>query len=327
VVIVSPALAAANNGNWQTARRWRALLSAVHPVRIAPFWPDGPASGTDEVLLALHARRSAPSIQAWAQARGGRGLAVVLTGTDLYQDLAHDPLAQASVQAAARLVVLQDEAPAALPEAVRDKVRVVFQSSTSRQALVKGRRFLRVAVVGHLRDVKSPQTVFDAAGRLDPGAGIRIDHYGEATGDWADRARATMAACPHYRWCGAVPHAQARRAIQRAHLLVHPSLLEGGAHVIMEAVCSGTPVLASAVPGNIGMLGRSYPGYFPARDADALAALLARCRREQLAPPHDPADALLARLQAQCEARAPRFAPEAERAALLALVRELKDTP
>ena len=33
IVIVSPALADANNGNWQTARRWKNLL-APHAVRI-----------------------------------------------------------------------------------------------------------------------------------------------------------------------------------------------------------------------------------------------------------------------------------------------------
>jgi hypothetical protein len=49
-------------------------------------------------------------------------------------------------------------------------------------------------------------------------------------------------------------------------------------------------------------------------DDAALAALLARCR-------DDPA--FLARLVRQCAARAPRFAPERERGALLRLLREL----
>jgi hypothetical protein len=54
VVIVSPALADANNGNWQTARRWQQLLSA-HSARIVRQWPDAQADG-DDVMLALHAR-------------------------------------------------------------------------------------------------------------------------------------------------------------------------------------------------------------------------------------------------------------------------------
>jgi putative glycosyltransferase (TIGR04348 family) len=324
VVIVSPALAAANNGNWQTARRWATHLRARHAVRITDHWPDAKAAG-DQVLMALHARRSAAAVQAWSQAHGRRGLGLALTGTDLYQDLAQDPLARRSVDLAAALVVLQDQAAQALPEAVRGKARLIYQSTTTRRPLPKGSRELRVAVVGHLREVKRPDTVFAAARLLAPQDGIRIDHYGDADAGWSARAREVQAACPHYRWHGAVPHAQARLAIQRAHLLVHPSRLEGGAHVVMEAVCSGTPVLASRVPGNLGMLGADYAGYFELGDAAALARQLQQLRCEQLAGPDVPRPAVLERLRAQCEARAPLFSPEAEQAALLRLVQDLQE--
>ncbi len=65
LVIVTPALADANNGNWQTARRWQQLLAKTHDVRLVKEWPDRDA-GHDPILLALHARRSAPAIAAWA---------------------------------------------------------------------------------------------------------------------------------------------------------------------------------------------------------------------------------------------------------------------
>jgi putative glycosyltransferase (TIGR04348 family) len=330
VVIVSPALAAANNGNWQTARRWCAMLSGRHAVRIASRWPDDRARAqpdADRVLLALHARRSADSIQAWARERGSKGLAVVLTGTDLYQDIAVDPQARASLDAACALVVLQSLGIDQLPPAVRAKARVIHQSSTAWQPVAKGRRQLRAVMVGHLRDVKSPQTLFEAALLLADRPDIRIDHIGDAQPGWAGRARATQAAAPGYRWLGPLPHAQARRAIQRAHVLVHTSAMEGGAHVIMEAVRSGTPVLASRVDGNVGMLGADYAGYFPHGDAAALAQLLARCRAGQRTPPQDPPGSLLAQLWRQCELRAPLFAPEAEQSALLRLTAELQDTP
>ena len=64
--------------------------------------------------------------------------------------------------------------------------------------------------------------------------------------------------------------------------------MEGGAHVVMEAVRSGTPVLASRVAGNVGMLGADYAGYFEHGDAAALAALLERCREGQAGPAHAP---------------------------------------
>jgi glycosyltransferase involved in cell wall biosynthesis len=172
-----------------------------------------------------------------------------------------------------------------------------------------------VLMVGHLREEKSPETLWAAARLLRERTDIHIDHIGEAL-DPALGALAhdTMAACPRYRWLGALPHELVRRRIQRAHVLVHCSRMEGGAHVLMEAVCSGTAVLASDIAGNVGMLGADYGGYFPVGDAAALAAELRRCR--------DEANRVIT-LQAQCRLRAPLFAPEAERAALLALLQDL----
>src|SRR5688572_21993355 len=161
VVIVSPALAAANNGNWQTARRWRQLLSPHSRVRIVQHWPDG--NGEDHLMLALHARRSADAIQAWAEAHPGRGLSVVLTGTDLYGDIAADHRAQHSLAVAQRLVVLQELGAAALPEQLRGKARVIYQSTAARAPLHKSATRLRATMVGQLRQVKSPDTLFQAA--------------------------------------------------------------------------------------------------------------------------------------------------------------------
>jgi glycosyltransferase involved in cell wall biosynthesis len=111
-----------------------------------------------------------------------------------------------------------------------------------------------------------------------------------------------------------LPHATARRHIQAAHVLVHASRIEGGAHVVIEAIRSGTPVLASRIDGNMGLLGEDYAGTFAAGDDRALAALLERAR--------DDPDMLPA-LQRQTAARAPLFSPEAEQASLHRLVAEL----
>ena len=328
VVIVSPALADANNGNWQTARRWQKFLqshAASGPsfqVRIVTQWPDGPAAAQDSGMIALHARRSAASVRAWAQSRGADtdtqpvpGLAVVLTGTDLYRDIQTDPQAQRSLQWAQRLVVLQNLGLASLPTSLQPRAQVIFQSTPARRSLAKSARFLRAVMVGHLREEKSPQTLFAAARLLSIQESIRIDHIGAPLdAALAAPAQDTAAACPGYRWLGGLPHEATRRRIQRAHVLVHTSRMEGGAHVVMEAVRSGTPVLASRIDGNVGMLGTDYAGYFDWGNEQQLVDLLRRCR-------HEPA--FLAHLQAQCTARAPLFAPEAERRALRQLVSEL----
>ena len=319
-------MAASNNGNWQTARRWRELLSPVLDARVAQHWPDAEAGGAD-VLLALHARRSADSVQAWGRARGGTGLAVVLTGTDLYQDIAVDAQAQRSLELASRLVVLQELGLEALPQSLRGKARVIYQSTETQAPAPKPGSELHALMVGHLREVKSPQTLFEAARLLAGRGDIRIDHIGDALDPaLGQQALATQRDCANYRWLGGLPHAETRERIRRAHLLVHASAMEGGAHVIMEAVCSGTPVLASRIAGNVGMLGADYAGYFPHGDAAALAALLLQCRQGQQAAADSPPAALLARLGAQCALRAPLFAPEAERSALLRLVADLMDS-
>ena len=314
ICIVTPALAAANNGNWQTARRWAQMLAADYEVRLAQQW-DG---DNVDALIALHARRSADSIAAWAERAAGRPLVVVLTGTDLYRDIHDDASAQRSLALADRLVVLHEGAPADVPPAWRGKTVVCFQSCGARQPLHKTTRHLRALMVGHLRDEKSPQTYFDAARLLAAREDILLDHIGSPLdAALGDAARALQAERPTYRWLGSLPHGSTRERIQRAHLLVHASLMEGGAHVVMEAVRSGTPVLASRIPGNVGMLGADYAGSFEPSDAAGLAALLLRCRSDAT---------MLARLAAQCALRAPLFEPARERATLQGLLANLLET-
>ena len=303
VALITPALAAANNGNWQTAHRWARMLAGDYEVRVAQAW-DGASA---DVMLALHARRSAASIAAWA--RTGRPLALALTGTDLYRDVVQgDAATLQSLALADRLIVLHEGAPDDVPAAYRAKCVVCFQSTASRQALPKTARHLRALMVGHLRDEKDPRTAFAALRLLAARQDIRLDHIG-APLDAAlgDEAQALMRQQPNYRWLGALPHAATLGHIQRAHVLVHPSAMEGGAHVVMEAIRAGTPVLASRISGNVGMLGHDYRGYFEPGDAAGLAALLQHVR-------DDPA--MLQGLRAQCDQRSPLFEPAREQATL-----------
>ena len=90
--------------------------------------------------------------------------------------------------------------------------------------------------------------------------------------------------------------------------------MEGGANVVIEAVRSRVPVLASRIDGNVGLLGADYEGYFPVGDAAALAALMRRFVADT---------GFAARLAAQCAVREPIFRPAAERAAVRRLVADL----
>jgi len=315
LVIVTPALASANNGNWQTAWRWARMLAADYAVRLVQTW-EGEAA---DAMIALHARRSAPSIAAWAAKHPRRPLVVTLTGTDLYRDLAAgDAATERSLALAHRLIVLHELAPADVPAAHRAKCVVCFQSTGARRAVPKTSRHLRALMVGHLRDEKDPRTYFAAARKLADREDIFLDHIGaplDAT--LGAEAETLMRDQPRYRWLGALSHEATLRHIQRAHLLVHPSAMEGGAHVVMEAVRSGTPVLASKIAGNVGMLGADYRGYFAPGDAGGLAVLLQRARADT---------AMLQGLRAQCDRRAPLFEPARERDTLRGLVAALLET-
>lgn len=307
-MIVTPALADANNGNWQTARRWARMLAGAYRVALVDRW----AGSGAELMIALHARRSAGSIAAWRAARPDGPLLVVLTGTDLYRDIDADPDARRSLDAADALVALNALGPARLAPVHRAKCRIVLQSCSARRPLAKSPRQLRALMVGHLRAEKDPDTYLEAVRRLAGRPDILLDHVGGALDPAIGaRAAALAASLPTYRWLGARPHAEVRRRVQAAHVLVHASRMEGGAHVVIEAVRSGTPVIGSRIDGNAGLLGEDYGGWFPVGDAGALAAMLVRAR-------DDPA--WLAALRTQCDARAPDFSPDAEAASLRAIV-------
>ncbi|WP_229416021.1 selenoneine biosynthesis selenosugar synthase SenB [Pseudoduganella armeniaca] len=314
VCIVSPALAAANNGNWQTAARWARFLRARCRVTVVQQWQPDSSRPAPDLLTALHARRSADSLAAFHLAHPDCPTVLVLTGTDLYRDIHADAAAQASLRQATRLVLLQDAGLAELPAELRARSHVIYQSAPSLRPWTAPRRHADIAMIGHLRDEKDPATFMRAAALVRE-ARARLLHIGGALdAALGELALATQAQTPRYRWLGALPRAQARQRLRRCHAMALCSRMEGGANVIIEAVTSGVPVLASDISGNRGMLGDDYAGYFPAGDAAALARLI----DASIADP-----TFYATLRAQCAARAPLFAPATEQAALLDLVDNL----
>jgi len=291
------------------------MLRDRYRVIVQTRWDGRPAAA----LIALHARRSAVSVAAWREQHPDGPLAVVLTGTDLYRDLPDDVEAQRSLDLANRIVVLQDDALRRLASKWRRKSQVIFQSAPPLAPKRRRDDVLDCVVVGHLRAEKSPDTIWDAVARLPDGVPIRIRHIGAALDEaLGERARECERRHERYRYVGALTHARTRAAIASAHLLLHPSIMEGGANVIVEAIMAGTPVLGSRMSGNVGMLGRDYPGYFKVGDGAGLAKLLVRAARDR---------SFLRSLRSACRARRALFRPEAEQRAVRRLVRELLDRP
>ena len=316
IVLISPAAVEANNGNWHTAHRWAKFLSSYCDIAITQVW--NTADIDSALMIALHARRSAASIHAWAAQRPGRPLVLVLTGTDLYRDIQSDANARQSLHLATHLVVLQEAGLAELPASLQGKARVIYQSAPRLKTANKSSQRFTAVMVGHLRDEKDPLTFMKAAA-LCKSKNIRFEQIGDGLDAvLASAANLAAAAQPNYRWLGGLPRFETRQRIKRAHVLVNSSIMEGGAHVILEAVQSGTPVLASRISGNVGMLGTGYAGYFEVGHAEGLAALVKRCALEP---------AFLARLQNQCAQRAELFEPDVEKRLVLKLAASaLKDS-
>ncbi|MCH8074849.1 MAG: TIGR04348 family glycosyltransferase [SAR324 cluster bacterium] len=311
--MITPAPAHSRKGNRISALRWARLLRQLgHRVSLSQQYA-GESCG---LLVALHAKRSHPAIAAYRQAFPDAPLIVVLTGTDVYRDIQHDDGARASLAMAGRLIVLQPLAIGELPARHRAKARVIPQSAPApRSRPEPSRRAFEVSVVGHLRPVKDPFLAAEASRRLPPESRIRVIHLGAALEPgMEERARREMAENPRYRWLGEKPRWYTRRRMAASRVMVLSSIMEGGANVVSEAIVAGVPVLASSIPGSIGMLGGDYPGYFPVGDAEALASLLLRCEGDA---------GFLADLTRRVTRLAPQYTPERERQAWAELLAEL----
>jgi putative glycosyltransferase (TIGR04348 family) len=280
IALITPAGSGSRAGNRHTALRWAAILRAAgHRVAVAQAWV--PDTGT-ELLLALHARRSHASIRAFRSAHPERALVLALTGTDVYRDIRVSAEAKESLHLADRFIVLQPRAIDELEPALRARASVVYQSCSSRLRHRPVRRAFRISVIGHLREEKDPLRALAALAHVPRDAPIELIQMGASLDEsLSRRARAANLREPRYRWLGSVPHARALAWLASSHAMVISSRMEGGANVISEAMRIGVPVLASDIPGNIGLLGNGYPGYFPTGDERALAALMLRAARDR----------------------------------------------
>lgn len=277
--LVTPAPPRTRYGNRVTAVRWQHILDDLgHEVTVAQSYDGQPT----DALVALHARRSAPAVSRFRAQHARAPIVLALTGTDLYRDLHRSDEARQSLRLADRFVVLQPLAVEELPEDVAARTHVIYQSVEPPADPPPEREdVFEVAVLAHLRAVKDPLRAAEAA-RLVPAAShIEVVHLGaELEAGMAAQAQAEAAANPRYRWEGERPRRDALAVLARSRLLVLSSRLEGGANVVSEALAVGTPVLASRIPGSVGILGRDYPGYFPVGDTRALADLLWRAESD-----------------------------------------------
>lgn len=314
ISLVTPAGKQSRAGNRTTAARWaRILRSFGHQVRV---YTDH-SGGNADMMVAIHAWRSADSIARFADAHPDRPLIVALSGTDIYRfQHSHPEETLRSMEQATALVCLHDLVRRDIPARFASKLHVIHQSAPPLSRERKPSQRFDVCVVGHLREEKDPMRAAFAARLAPPDSRLRITHFGRAhDASWARKAREEMKRNGRYVWRGEVPGWQVRRAFSRMHLMVMSSIMEGGANVVSESVVAGVPVIASDIAGNVGLLGADYAGYYPVEDTAALAETLRRAET-------DPA--FLGTLSAQCRKRSMLFRPEREKRDWLLLLAKLE---
>ncbi|MEE9241016.1 MAG: selenoneine biosynthesis selenosugar synthase SenB, partial [bacterium] len=281
ISLITPAPPRSRRGNRVTAISISRFLRGLgHKVHIEEEYQGRRC----DLMIALHARRSFPSIRRFRDRHPDLPLILTLTGTDLYKDIRTDANAKKSLEFASRLVVLQPMGIQELPERFRKKARVIVQSFKAPAGNLRPRKnVFEVCVLGHLRSVKDPFRAAKAARLLDPASSIQVTHVGGAlTKKMEQEARKESASNPRYRWIGEVPRWKAIRFLARSRLHVLSSEMEGGANALCEAIACSVPTLASRISGSIGLLGEDYPGFFPLKDTETLASLLERAERDPL---------------------------------------------
>ena len=275
IQLVTPAPPRSLKGNRITAVRWNGLLTELgHEVQVR----EELQLDDSDLLIALHARRSAVAIAKFARHYPARPCVLALTGTDLYRDIGRSAAATRSLGLADRLVLLQPNGRDQLPANLVDKTRVIYQSvlplAEPPQPL---RRVFEVTVVGHLRSVKDPFRTAYAVRDLPAASRIRVSHYGAPLSDqMRQRAERETERNDRYVWYGPKSRGRVLRCLARSRVLVLSSKMEGGANAISEAVVMGVPIIGSRISGTTGLLGEDYPGLFEVGDTRGLRDLLLR---------------------------------------------------
>ena len=125
ICLITPAPPRSRKGNRITAQRWAGILrELVHQVLIEQTY----RGERCDLMVALHARRSYASVKRFRDEHPDLPLILALTGTDLYNDIHTDSSAQESLEMASRFIVLQPMGIEELPERLRNKARVIYQS-------------------------------------------------------------------------------------------------------------------------------------------------------------------------------------------------------
>jgi glycosyltransferase involved in cell wall biosynthesis len=135
---------------------------------------------------------------------------------------------------------------------------------------------LRVLFVGGLHQRKGIGYVIDAIESLDFAVDFTLVGRPTASNPLVE------AACRKWRWFESLPHSEVLQLMQAADVLVLPSLSEGCALVVLEALSCGLPVIVTPNAGVADFVRDGFEGFIvPVCDAGAIADKLRRLNNDR----------------------------------------------
>jgi glycosyltransferase involved in cell wall biosynthesis len=179
------------------------------------------------------------------------------------------------------VVVPSEHVRATLAGVVPDeKVRVIGYGaptirSRNRRPTAAGQP-IKVLFVGSLTQRKGIGYLLEAVGML--GSQVELTLVGQRF----SANREVDQACSRWRWVEALPHSGVMDLMQEADVLVLPSLAEGCALVVLEALACGLPVIVTPNTGSLEFVCDGREGFVvPICSADAIADRLDALYRDR----------------------------------------------
>lgn len=273
VLIVTPYPLSGSNGNTITAKRLETILD-IPPIRAEALHTHTPPPA--DILINLHATKTFPAAKHFKATNPNAKLITLITGTDLNQHLpAKHPHIAPALELADVIVVPHHHALPELPTSVHAKTKVIPASIVIPELpSLPPLPSPTIILPSHLREVKNP-FLLNRALAVIPDLHLHALLLGrELEAGLSQLAFQLQENDQRFRYLGELDHHQTLAHIRGATLTLNTSHQEGGPNAIAESIVLGTPVIASRIAGNVGMLGTTYPGLFTPDDPASLASLI-----------------------------------------------------
>lgn len=333
IILVTAAPPGSEYGSETTSIRWEHNLSALgHHVATTFVYgktEDDFADDFFDMMVVLGARECNEAIRAFKDRDGDRPIVVALNSEDVYLGIENSSEVRRNIERADALVVTQEKALEEIPHEFRERTHLIDQAvelpdggveAIPEPPLRDKRRTndydFEICVANHIQDQTDPLRTAKAARVFSEESGIFVTHIGRVLdARWEHELQKESDTNPRYDWLGEMAWTRALQYIKRADLVSVTSTIQGCANVLSESIVVGTPVVASAVPGNVGVLGEEYPGLFEPKNDEDLAKRIGAAEGDTR---------FYANLRRHCDQLRPDFDMARERDAWKALIDSLE---